>query len=49
MCVVLEILLCVRHLTDDLADERLGKMFKAVPPTEDVYVYQNNGPSFDNP
>ena len=30
------------------ADERLGKMFKVSPPTEDVYVYQNNGPSFDS-
>ena len=31
-----------------LLDERLGKLFKALPPTEDVYVYQNNGPSFDS-
>lgn len=28
------------------SDERLGKLFKAVPPNEDVYVYQNNGPTF---
>jgi hypothetical protein len=29
-------------------DQRLGKLFKAVPPTEDVYIYQNNGPTLDN-
>ena len=28
-------------------DERLGRLFKAVPPTEEVYVFQNNGPTFD--
>lgn len=41
----------VRTHFDDgfcFADERLGKMFKAAPPTEDVYVFQNNGPSFDS-
>lgn len=38
------------HFDDEFcfADERLGKMFKAAPPTEDVYVFQNNGPSFDS-
>jgi hypothetical protein len=30
------------------SDERLGKMFKVNPQTEDVYVFQNNGPSFDS-
>lgn len=25
--------------------ERLGRLFKAHPPTEDTYVYQNNGPT----
>ncbi|KAN0141981.1 hypothetical protein V8E53_000443 [Lactarius tabidus] len=36
------------HEDEDSLFERLGKMFKVVPPTEDVYVYQNNGPSFDS-
>lgn len=32
--------------TDDHAiDERLGKAFKASPPTEDMYVFQNNAPA----
>lgn len=32
--------------TDDYAiDERLGKAFKASPPTEDMYVFQNNAPA----
>ena len=26
-------------------DEDLGQLFKAQPPTEDVYVYNNNGPA----
>ena len=40
---------CYRRLPDaPFADERLGRLFKANPPTEDVYVYQNNGPTFDN-
>jgi hypothetical protein len=30
------------------ADERLGRLFNVNPPTKDVYVYQNNGPQFDN-
>ena len=25
-------------------DERLGKLFGSIPPTEDTYVYLNNGP-----
>ena len=33
---------------DGFADERLGRQFKVTPQTEDVYVYQNNGPTFDN-
>jgi len=36
------------HHDDDRLYERLGKLFKAVPPTEDVYVYQNNGPTFED-
>ncbi|KAF8263154.1 Oxysterol-binding protein [Lactarius quietus] len=36
------------HEDDDPLYERLGKQFKASPPNEDVYVYQNNGPSFDS-
>lgn len=35
-------------LTAPFADERLGRLFKVNPPTEDAYVYQNNGPTFDN-
>ena len=27
-----------------MIDEHLGKFFKANPPTEDAYVYLNNGP-----
>jgi len=27
--------------------ERLGRLFKTTPPTEEVYIYQNNGPTFD--
>lgn len=29
-------------------DERLGKLFKANPPTEDGYVYLGNGPRSDS-
>lgn len=36
------------HNDDDSLYEQLGKLFKALPPTEDVYVYQNNGPTFDS-
>jgi len=36
------------HKDDDPLYERLGKLFKALPPTEDVYVYQNNGPAFES-
>lgn len=28
----------------ELADERLGKAFKANPPTEDGYVFLDNAP-----
>ena len=35
-------------LTWRFADERLGRLFKVSPATEDVYVYQNNGPTFDD-
>ena len=28
-------------------DERLGSFFRANPPTEDMYVFQHNVPSFD--
>ncbi|KAI0277804.1 Oxysterol-binding protein [Russula aff. rugulosa BPL654] len=37
----------VQH-DDDPLYERLGKLFKAVPPTEDMYVYQNNGPTLED-
>jgi hypothetical protein len=30
-----------------LPDERLGKPFEAIPPIEDMYIYQNNGPTFE--
>ncbi|KAI0255600.1 Oxysterol-binding protein [Lactifluus subvellereus] len=33
------------HQDDDPLYERLGRLFKAIPPTEDVYIYQNNGPT----
>jgi len=36
------------HQDDDPLYERLGKLFKAIPPTEDMYVYQNNGPTFED-
>jgi len=36
------------HQDNDPLYERLGKLFKAAPPTEDVYIYQNNGPTLDN-
>jgi len=36
------------HQDDDALYERLGKLFKAIPPTEDMYVYQNNGPTFED-
>ena len=36
------------HLLYQFADERLGRLFKALPPNEDKYVYQNNGPTFDS-
>ncbi len=26
----------------------VGKLFKAIPPTEDMYVYQNNGLTFED-
>ncbi len=29
-------------------DEPLGKPFKAILPTEDIYVYQHNGPTFED-
>ncbi|KAH7924351.1 Oxysterol-binding protein [Leucogyrophana mollusca] len=32
------------HIDSDPVYERLGKLFKANPATEDGYVYQNNGP-----
>ncbi|KAH7909302.1 hypothetical protein BJ138DRAFT_238749 [Hygrophoropsis aurantiaca] len=32
------------HIDSDPVYERLGKLFKANPPTEDGYDYQNNGP-----
>lgn len=28
-----------------MTDERLGKAFKASPPTEDMYVFQHNAPA----
>ena len=31
-------------LTDLSVDERLGKVAKIVPPTEDTYVFQENWP-----
>jgi len=33
-----------QHVAEDPTYERLGQLFKANPPTEDTYVYQNNGP-----
>ncbi|KAH9990363.1 Oxysterol-binding protein [Russula vinacea] len=35
------------HQDDDPLYERLGKLFKTIPPTEDMYIYQNNGPTFE--
>ncbi|GJE99147.1 oxysterol-binding protein [Phanerochaete sordida] len=32
------------HIDSDPIYERLGRLFKANPPTEDAYVYKNNGP-----
>ncbi|EIM84272.1 Oxysterol-binding protein [Stereum hirsutum FP-91666 SS1] len=34
------------HVDEDPLYERLGKAFKASPPTEDMYVFQNNAPTF---
>lgn len=28
-------------------DEELGKLFKAVPPSEDAYIYQHNATPLD--
>jgi len=36
------------HEDEDRLYERLGRLFKVNPPTEDAYVYQNNGPTFDD-
>ncbi|KAI9454265.1 Oxysterol-binding protein [Russula earlei] len=36
------------HEDDDPLYERLGRLFKLVPPTEDVYVFKNNGPTFED-
>ncbi|KAG2123434.1 hypothetical protein DEU56DRAFT_51531 [Suillus clintonianus] len=33
-----------KHVDNDPVYERLGRLFKANPPTEDAYVYLNNGP-----
>lgn len=33
-----------KHIGSDPVYERLGRLFKANPPTEDAYVYLNNGP-----
>ncbi|KAG0700496.1 hypothetical protein DFH29DRAFT_619431 [Suillus ampliporus] len=33
-----------KHIDNDPVYERLGRLFKAQPPTEDAYVYLNNGP-----
>ncbi|KAG1740144.1 uncharacterized protein EDB91DRAFT_1133189 [Suillus paluster] len=33
-----------KHVDNDPVYERLGKLFKVHPPTEDAYVYLNNGP-----
>ncbi|CEL59175.1 Protein KES1 OS=Ustilago maydis (strain 521 / FGSC 9021) GN=KES1 PE=3 SV=1 [Rhizoctonia solani AG-1 IB] len=33
------------HVDSDEDYEKLGKLFKAAPATEDVYVYQHNGPA----
>ncbi|KAF8762041.1 Oxysterol-binding protein [Rhizoctonia solani] len=33
------------HVENDEDYEKLGKAFNANPPTEDVYVYQHNGPA----
>jgi len=33
------------HLESDPVYEDLGRLFKAVPPEEDAYVYRHNGPS----
>jgi hypothetical protein len=27
---------------------RLGKLYRAIPLTEDMYIYQNNGPTFED-
>ena len=31
-----------RHAAENNIDERLGKLFKANPPTEDAYIYRGN-------
>jgi oxysterol-binding protein-related protein 9/10/11 len=47
--LLIRLQLCFFSLTTSplCLDERLGRLFKASPPTEDVYIYQNNGPTFD--
>jgi hypothetical protein len=34
------------HVESDPTYVQLGALFKAIPPTEDVYTYMNNGPTF---
>ncbi|THH16752.1 hypothetical protein EUX98_g9254 [Antrodiella citrinella] len=34
------------YLDSDPLYEELGRLFKAIPPTEDAYVYRHNGPTF---
>jgi hypothetical protein len=29
-------------------DEHMGKLFKTIPPTEDLHVYQSNGFTFED-
>ena len=33
------------HEKNSLSDEKLGKLFKANPPTEDAYVFLDNAPA----
>ena len=35
----------VRSRKSSLSDEKLGKLFKANPPTEDAYVFLDNAPA----
>ena len=35
----------VRSRISSLSDEKLGKLFKANPPTEDAYVFLDNAPA----